>query len=372
MAYKDTSGYGNLYNQILGNTGAGGFRWNDQNTSAKLGGMADQFAGMFKNMTGRDPGDDDMSKMFQSLGGEVGGSALGFGGTGFSEFQNLMNPYIQNTYGKDIQNYQTQSQSDNLNKTSTMVQDLVNKTMGNTAAAFSDPTSKIYQTFSGGMNNLGITPSSGAFQAGAGSTIANSGLEAANAGLSSVGLPQIANIAGTANAPYAMSMQNMYPGLNSYGKRNGDMYDFNLQSELGQRMADQMAPGWAEKYAMPLATATIQAGGNVGSKAVSPTWICTELKNRGLLSDLEVDSLHSHLYKAFWKCPLKFVQYIAFGKLLVWLGNSTGTDWAVWKPEFYDYIIEEADPLGAVRKYESACWSLFSNVRRRLVEKVYA
>ena len=136
-----------------------------------------------------------------------------------------------------------------------------------------------------------------------------------------------------------------------------------LQSQLAQQLGQMAQPSGAQKD-LAMAASASQAAGNL-------TWICTAMKKSGILTQNQVNVLHNHLYKAFWKRPFKFIGYFLFGRLLVHLAESVGTSWRAWKPEFYDYVISEPDPAKAVDRYEESFWNLFRVVKMRLGEKVY-
>lgn len=362
-----TQGYQTLLNQILQQgSGAG---WNMNNTQDKLGGMGQQFQGLFQNMMGRAPTAQEMSQMFSSVGENVLQSPGGYGGTNYTDMQNLMNPYIQNTYGPQIQQAQQDAETKQLNNSQDLVQNLVQKTMQNTAGQLSDPQSKIYQTLAGSMNNMGITPSSGAFQAGAGSTIANSGMEAATAGLQAVGLPQISGIANTANAPYQNAMQNMNGNLQSYGNRQGSMYDFQLQSALGQKLAEMSQPSTAQKD-IGMASGAANAVGGLGKGMAGASqltsYVCKELIRHGLLCDSDMDDFHAHIMPAMFKKGRAFWKYAIDGKKLVDAVNARGLQWKHFKPLLFDRVMEEPDACKAVDLYADACHQLCISADRTL------
>lgn len=353
LPYSNGQNFQDLFNQIVG---ASPF-WSGQNTTKKLSGQADQFSSMFKNLLGRDPTGDEINSMFGSVGNQVLQSPLGEYGTGYSDFQNLVNPYIQNTYGSDIQKNQKQQQQTQLDSGEKSIQDLINKTMENTASQFSDPNSKLYQNFSGQMNNLGISPSSSAFQAGAGSTIANSGMDAANQGLASFGIPQISGMANTANAPYQMSLQNMYPGLSSYGGANRDQYDFDQQMQLGQHLFDQSQPNGFEK-GLGYANTGSNIISNLMPGAKSTSYVCMELIKRDLICESDMDDFHVHIMPAMFKKGRAFWKYAMDGKRLVDAANIVKVDWKEFKTLLFDRVMEEKDPCKAVDLYADACEQL--------------
>lgn len=370
MAYQDTQGYRDILNRIMAVNDPNNPYWTQQRTSGKLGGMDDQFTGMFRNMVGRDPTDQEQSAMFQNIGNSVFDSPSGYGGTSYADFQNLFNPYIQNTYGQEIKNNQQSAGESQLKSSENSVNDIVNQTMGNVGKQFSDPLSMLYQGFSGGMNNLGISPTSGAFQAGAGSTIASAGLDAANKGLSQVGFPQISNIAGTANAPYQNSLAQMYPGLQSYGGGQSDIYNFGLQSTLAQKLAEQSGPSGAQS-ALGMAGGAAQGAGSLmqGYGALSKgtsSYVCRELERRGLICASDLEDFYLHMFDAVWKKGRAFWHYKVNGQKLVDAVNAKGLDWAAFKPLLFDRVMEEPDPCKAVDLFSDACHQLCISAARDL------
>lgn len=252
MNYFDWSNFGNDQARQFW-TGQGdwhsGEMTNPDERNVQLG--TDLFRQVFQNLVGRAPSAQEL--------GDFQVNALpapNFQNLGYGDISGLVNNYIQNSFAPQIASNQQTQQTSSLDRTQQLVQNLINTTMGNTAKDLSDPNSPTYQAFSGNMNNMGITPSSGAFQAGAGGTIASAGLGAASNALQSVGLPAISGIQGLSGLPLSTSQGNMdLSHLYSIG-------DFGLQSQLAQQMAEMAQPGWAEKYAVPLASSFMQAAGN--------------------------------------------------------------------------------------------------------------
>lgn len=369
MAYTDDPAYQQLMQQIMGNSMPGGGTWNTQNTSSKLGGMASQFQGLFRNMVGRDPTDQEMNAMFQNIGGEVGSSPGGFSGTGYADLQNLMNPYIQNTYGPQIQQNQQGQQQNQLQGAQQQIQNLISKQVGATASDLTNPNSPTYQAFAGNMNNLGITPSSGAFQAGLGGTLGQAASNDISGALGEVSLPAISGQMQTANAPYEMALNRMYPGLADYGQNQSNLYDFGLQSALGQKMFEEAQPSG-------LTTALGQAGmatnalGGVGTGMAGASqvtsYVCMELIKRGLICESDMNDFHIHIMPAMFKKARAFWKYAVDGKRLVDAVNAKGLDWKVFKPLLFDRVMEEPDRCKAVDLYADACHQLCISADRKL------
>lgn len=335
-----------------------------QNTSVQQAKMAtDLFRQQFRNLIGRDPSSDELGK-FQSQA--LQGSINAPGDLTYGDASGLSDAFIQQSFGPQAADFQKQTQSNELTDSQGRIQEIIDKMMGNTATALTDPNSEIYKTLSGSMNNAGLTPSSGAFQSGVGSTIANAGLGAANTALTSLGFPAISKMAGLSSVPYERSFGNGQSALTHLN----DLGDFDLQSKIASMMASQSEPSGFEKGLGYASTASnilknlSQSGGSAMSMAKA-TWICTQLNAEGLMSEEDIETLHDHLYKAFWKRPLKFLGYLMFGKLLVLFANKSGTNWRLWKSEFYDNVMAEPDSAKAVDAYGEAFWRLYSNVVNR-------
>jgi hypothetical protein len=319
------------------------------------------FQQTFKNLMGRDPTSDEVNQYFgQSFANAAHPDLL-------DPYQTAQS-YTTNAFGPDITKYQQQQQTDQLTKSQGLVQDLVNQTMSNTAGQFKDPNSQLYQQFSGGMNNMGITPSSGAFQAGAGSTIANSGLQAANNALQGVTIPGVNSIQGLTSTPY----QSAYSGAAAGQQNSQNLQDFFLQAQLAQMLGNQGGQsGWMKDLGM--ASGAAQGTGSLlqgGAQAYKATWICTAMRNENILGPLEVKRLHNHLYPAFWKRPWKFLGYLALGKFVVLAANLLKIDWNDWRSRFYDQVIWEEDPVKAVDLYELSFWELVKEIRHRIRVKM--
>lgn len=263
-----------------------------------------------------------------------------------------------------------QQEADALQKQIPILNNLIQSQTQAASKDLLDPSSPTYQQFSGLMNNMGITPSSGAFQSGLGGQIGQNANQAINAALGSVGLPIASTYAQGATQPFQNAMSQ--PGQ-LFGN-NLEMQNMIQQMMAASGLAQQSKPS-ALQTDIGMASGAAQGAGNLakGSAALAQvTWVCTQLHEEGLLTGEEVNKLHDHLFRAFWKRPFKFIGYFIFGKILVGLANSVRTHWGTWKPEFYDKVIREDDPAKAVDLYEESFWELFRIVRSRLgKEPVY-
>lgn len=244
-----------------------------------------------------------------------------------------------------------------------IIQDLINKQMTGAIQNITDPNSAQYQQFAGNMNNMGITPSSGAFQSGLGSAIGNAENSFMSQALGQVGLPIASGYSQGAMQPFNDAMGQ--PGQQF--SNNLQLQDFLTQSQMGQQMAEQMQGKNSFLNYLPgmLQGGGQAAGGAAQLKQSGATWICTAMVKHGVMTKNEVNALHDHLFKAFWSKPFKFLGYFLFGKLLVWLAESADVDWKVWKPSFYQDVMAEPDPVKAVALYESAFWNLYIVAKQR-------
>ncbi len=330
--------------------------------------LISQFQNQYKSVAGSDPNQTQLDKFISE---QVTPMARESGPGGFdplntTNIQKAIQNYIPTAFAPEIQSYQQQQQSDALGKNISSGEDLISKAMGKFSANLTDPNNPMYQQFSGQMNNMGISPSSGAFQAGLGGTIANQGQQLQQQLMSSLGFPALQGIQGLSSQANN-AMNQAQPGAQNdlYGRANQNA-DFTVQQQMAKALMEQMQPSGFQT-AMGEAGAGAQAFGNVmgGVKSAKSTWICTAMVEHGVMTKDEVQKLHDHLFKAFWKKPFKFLGYFMFGKLLVWLSESVNTHWSIWKPEFYQNVMAESDPVKAVDLYEQAFWNLYNIVRER-------
>lgn len=352
-------GYQTLYNQGVQNRNwdpnAQGFM---QDVLSRYG---TQFAGAFKNSTGQDPTSDDYSKFFSNIGEQVQHSPAGYGGTSYSDIQNLITPYIQNQYGQQVQQNQQQQQTNNLQQNQKTIQGLIDQSTAANTKAFTDPNSDTFKSFSGNLNNLGITPSSGAFQAGLGSALGQGAVQAENQALSQFDIPSVGAIQQTAGAPYQNDLANMYPGLQQYGQQQSNLYDFNLQSDLAKQLASSGSPsgfqtGFGQAVSGLGAAGNAAQGGAAAYQATS--YVCMELIKRGLCSEYHLDLLHYNSFPAMFKKARAFWGYAMNGKKIVDACNKAGIDWSLFKEKLINIPLHERDAVKVVEKYTEACKEL--------------
>lgn len=311
----------------------------------------DTFKQAYKNLTGNDPGTPEIAAFIQNAGVSSAGLP---GDLSYGDLSSLANNYIQQTFPQQVSGFAQQQQTDQLGKTQQSIQDLISKSTATTAADLTNPNSPTYQSFSGLMNNMGITPSAGAFQSGMGGVLAQNAANVGNAALGGVTLPALSGIQGLSGFGLQQAQGNSNLGhLNQLG-------DFGLQQQLAQMLQQQSEPSGFEKN-LGYANTAANIGGNAakGTAAMAQiTWVCTAMRENGVLSANDVEQLHDHLYPSKWKRWVKFLGYFLFGKLAVGLANDAGVNWADWRDLFYDRVMAEPDSLKAVALYEEAFWML--------------
>lgn len=315
-----------------------------------------QFMQAYKNLTGKDATISEIAPFIQNAG--ISAAALP-GNLSFGDLSSLANNYIQQTFPKDVSGYSQQQQTDQLGKTQQTIQDLISKGTAATSADLTNPNSPTYQSFSGLMNNMGITPSAGAFQAGMGGVLGQNAANISNAALGGVTLPALSGIQGLSGYGLQQAQGNSNLGHMT------QLGDFGLQQQLAAMLADKAKPsglqqGIGEGAAIANAGANLLTAGKPNG-----TWICTAMRKDGVLAPSEVDRLHQHLFPSLLRRFWKFLGYFAFGKFLVLAANRADIDWHDWRPLFYDRVIAEKDSLKAVDLYEEAFWSLAKEVRHR-------
>lgn len=326
----------------------------------KINPAIDMFRQTYKSLTGQDP---DLNQINDFAQNGLMSAVSNPGQFGYSDMSNLVNNYVQNSAGDQVAANQQQKQETQLGKTQQTIQDLIGKQTAATTAQLTDPNSPTYQQFSGMMNNLGITPSSGAFQAGLGGQIGQSAANATNAALGSVSLPAISGIQGMNQNPYGFAQQNSnLSHINSLG-------DFGLKAGYDQLAARDAAPSGLDK-GLGYGASYLSGAGNaaVGSAALmqATSYVCWELIRRGLLCESDMEDFHIHIMPAMFKKGRAFWKYAMDGLNLVNEVNRKGLDWKVFKPLLFDRVMAEPDPCKAVDLYADACHQLCISSDRSL------
>lgn len=309
----------------------------------------------FRNLLGRDPTPDELgSYQVNALASSLPNGQ----NPGYGDLSGTANSYIQNQFGPEAAKYQKQQQVSELGNSQDLIQNVIDKTMRNTASQFNDPNSQLYQKFSGQMNNLGISPSSGAFQAGAGSTIANSGMGASNAALQSIGIPGIQNIMGLQSVPYQQSFQSGQGAMEDLNS----IRNFNMSAILARQLAQDAQPS-SSQNALGMATGAAGGAGSLlqggaAAKNATPSYVCREMLKRGLLCESDLEDFYLHMFDAVWYKARAFWHYKINGQKLVDSVNAKGLDWAVFKPLLFDRVMNEKDPCKANDLFSDACHQL--------------
>ncbi len=331
----------------------------DNNAQQVQSGL-DTFQSTFQNLLGRPPTQEELSGFASKA---LFGAWNQPGNLNFSDTTNLANNYIQQAFGPQMAEHQQQQQMGQLGKYQGAIQDLISKQTQATSQDLMNPNSPTYQGFAGQMNNMGITPSSGAFQAGLGGVLGQSAANAQNQALGQFSLPAIGGAFQTGQQPYQFAL-----GNSNIGRLN-DLEDFSLQSSLAQKLAAQGAPSGLQS-AMGMASGGAQGAGGLmqgGAAAKTATsYVCMELIKRGLLCDMDMDDFHIHIMPAMFKKGRAFWKYAMDGWRLVDAVNAKGLDWKTFKPLLFDRVMEEPDPCKAVDLYADACHQLCISSDRSL------
>jgi trimeric autotransporter adhesin len=171
-----------------------------------------------------------------------------------------------------------------------------------------------------------------------------------------------ANLANASAAPIATSA---VVGQGIVGAAESIPQNYSTPTRAGTSIGEDIATGGLATPAK-----AVMAGVNSVVNAVkSGTWICTEMKRSGVMTQREIITLRKHLYKAFYKTPLPFLKYLILGKPLVILANFVGIDWHLWKFAFYTSPMSIEDPIKAVEAYERAFWILAHTVYYKIIHK---
>jgi len=357
--YGGSSAYDNIFGQIQAVNQPSNPYWTNQRTQTTLDQYGTDFAQQFQNAVGRAPTADEINQFYQQAVMPIINTQSGFGGT---DPNAVVQQYVPQAFQSQIQ----QNQQNQMQNLGTQIGDLSSQVGAETAKQLADPNSSAYQAFSGAMNNLGITPSSGAFQAGEGAAVGNAASNTMQQLLSSLGGGAIAgNQSPTFQSLYTTG-QNAGQGIAGY---NQSLNNFDLQSQLAEKLANEGQTSGIQNL-LGMASGSATGAGNLlagGAQAYKATpWICTAMKNAHAVSLVEVKKLHGHLFPAFWKRPFKFIGYVAIGKFVTWAADYVDINWMDWRPMFFDRVILEPDCVKAVDLYAAAFWSLVQEICARL------
>lgn len=352
-AMENNQGYANLIN-----TGVSGVT--AQTDQSKLQGYGQQFASTFKQMTGKDPTADDYNSFYNNIvQNNIVGGGKGINGTNYADVQNLINPFLQNTFGSQIQGYQQQQQQQQLQSTEKQAQDLINQQNQATIQNLTSPA--VMEQFKGGMNQTGML-NSGAFSTQLADRLAQGANANQSAALGSVGLPQIGGQAATAGQPYQQFMGNMNSNLQNFGQGATNQYDFTQQQGLAQQLQHEMDPSKLQEWS-PIISGGLQAAGQA---AASKSAICEALIREGLATREEYNRLHwKVLPSLFTRCRALHV-YAKNGDALVRAAYRKGFDWSKAKTWFIDEPIAAKTATQAIEIYSRSCKKLCALVAPEL------
>ena len=260
--------------------------------------MVSTFQQQFQNLTGQAPTADQINQFLSQAAIGLAGQA---GTPTYGDMSNLTQAYIQQNYPQQVQQTAQQNQMSSLNSIVGQATPLINNEVATQAKNLTDPNSPTYQSFSGMLNNLGITPSSGAFQSGLGGTLGSSASSDIQSLMSSLISPALGTAQGASSQPYNQMLGQIYPSLGALSTQNINQNNFQEQSNLAQQVA---ATGQPSGFASDIGMASGSAGGvgsllSGGAQAYKATWICTAMRKAGVLTQEEVDKLHNHEHLKF-------------------------------------------------------------------------
>lgn len=256
-AMQNNPGYSDLIH-----TGVAGVT--AQTDQSKLQGYGSQFASMLKNMTGQDPTADDFNKFYGDIvKNNIIGGGKGINATNYADVQNLVNPYLQNQYGKQIGDYQNQQQQQHTQDAMGQAQGIVDTMNQNSLKNLTSPGS--LQRFGQSMNQGGML-NSGAYQTQLADQMAAMANNNQNSALQQVGLPGVSGQMQTQNAPYQQFLGNMNQNLQGFGQGAQSQFDFGQNSQLMQQLQRMMEPSKLQQWA-PIISGALQGGGSALSGA---------------------------------------------------------------------------------------------------------
>jgi hypothetical protein len=257
-----------------------------------------------------------------------------------------------------------QQEADQIKAQIPIIGDLINQQMTGQIKNLTDPNSEQYKTFAGNLNNLGITPSSGAFQSGLGSAVGGAANDFLGKAIGAVGLPIAQTYAQGMTTPFTDAMSR--PG--QLFNHNLDLQDFLQQMTAANNLFDKSQPSDLQKGIGIFGGAGQGVEGlGKGTAALAQTsYVCKELIERGLLCESDMDDFHVHIMPALFKKGRAFWKYAMDGYNLVQAVNKRGLDWKAFKPLLFDRVMAEPDPCKAVDLYADACHQLCISTDRSL------
>lgn len=103
-------------------------------------------------------------------------------------------------------------------------------------------------------------------------------------------------------------------------------------------------------------------GGATRNGGGGGTFICTAMKEAGILTQEEVDQIHEHIFPLFPKNVSLIIAYGIYGPQLVAKCLEKGIDWQKWKDFFFSRVIAEKDQSKAFDLYAEAFFKLWQEV----------
>jgi len=325
---------------------------------------AQWYAGNFFNqLFGRDPTQEELAQFTPYfIGTDPNIANVAGGQQAISSYANQLQQ-AQQAPQQEAQALQTQIP---------LISDLVKNQTSAIGADLTNPNSPTYQQFSGMMNNMGITPSSGAWQAGMGGILGQNAAQAENAALGGVALPIATGYSQGAMAPFTQTMQQPQDLFTN----NLQMQDMIQQMIAASGIAGQSGPSGFES-AMGLASGGAQGLGSLGqgygAVAKGKSAVCMELFHRGLISREKLHAVLSKLLKASFIKTRALVQYEKNNRQLVNTANRKNFNWEKATGWLVDSVLESPTVSSAVNRYAFACKRICMEVGRMDLwdERVY-
>lgn len=302
------------------------------------------FAKQYQNLTGQAPTAQQINDYFTNVAPQLAG-------TNVADQNSLINNFLSTQYQPQIQQYQQQQQTNNLNTAQQTAQNLIQQQNQADITNLTDPANmaKIEQSF----NQNGLL-NSGVFSQGLADQLAQAtNSNVANA-IGGITIPGIENIQNTQNAPYQQFLNGLQPGLGQAGQNQQSQLNFNQESQLAQQLADMGSPSELQQWA-PILQGALQGG---GAAASGKTYLCTHMKNLGLMTEDEVDAVHRKIFPYAFLHPLDLIAYAVTAPTFILIANDW-MDWNALKPRLCDEIICCKSSREAFRRYKAVCEEIF-------------
>jgi hypothetical protein len=329
------------------------------------------FTQQVQAVTGQPPTADQINQFFSNVLVPMASQAQpgGYNPLNPSNIQQAIQNYVPTAFAPQIQQFGQTNQTNALNQNVQTGEGLINNAMTGFIGNLTNPSNSMYQAFSGGMNNMGITPQSGAFQSGLGSTIGNEQNQLQQQLMSSLGFPALSGIQGLSGQPNAALNSAQPTAQAGLSNQTNSLNNFQLQADLAQQLQQMGQPSGLQQDFGMAGSAGQAIGGlgqGMGAASTMTSYVCMELIKRGLLCEMDMDDFHVHIMPAIFKKGRAFWKYAMDGFRLVEAVNKKGLDWKAFKPLLFDRVMEEPDPCKAVDLYADACHQLCISADRSL------